>query len=167
MPNKQIAQGRPKYPIPGVAAFFLTGLILVMGLLAIIWYVNRFASEFDYEDQDMAFLERIVLSSAPHKADFSALNGGDWQVLCLIGWQGDLGAALKAAKVPDSPARSLLERGARAVAEIAESEFLLVYANGKGRTMLLRHPHGFAFAHRRSAACITRGQPVLAIPVRQ
>lgn len=155
---------KPKYPIPWIATYFITALVLIAGSFALVWYVNRFASDFDYGDPDMAFLERIVLSPTPHRADFSSLNGGDWEALCLLGWQGDLTEALKAARIPDIPARTILKRVQSVEREAGETEFLLAYADGKGRVKILRHPHGFAFARQASAVCTTSAQPVLRLP---
>ena len=167
MASRRSVQDKPKYPIPWIATYFITGLILIAGSFVIVWYVGQFSSQYDYTDPDMTFLERIVLSPAPQRADFSALNGGNWQVLCLAGWRGDLAGALKVARIPEGPAGLLLKEAEGAVGDIGESEFLLVYASAKGRAKVLRHPHGFAFAHRASAVCISKGQPVLEIPVQR
>lgn len=158
---------KPQYPIPWIAVYFLTGLIVIGGSFVMVWYVNRFSSGYDYADPDMGFLERIVLSATPHKVDFSALNGGNWQVLCLAGRGGDLAGALKAAKIPELQAGLLLKRAQGVEREIGESEFMLVYSSAKGRAKVLRHPHGFAFAHQGSAVCISSGRPVLEIPLRR
>jgi len=165
MADKPKAGSKPGYPIPWIATYFLAGLTLIVGSFALVWYASQFSSDFDYADPDMKFLERIVLSAAPHRADFSALNGGHWQALCLAGWRGDLARALKAAKIPELQASQLLKRAQSIEQDIEESEFLLVYSGAKGGAKALRHPHGFAFAQPSSAACISRGQPVLEIPL--
>ena len=113
----------------------------------------------------MAFLERIALSSDPHRADFSALNGGDWQALCLIGWQGDPAKAIAGAKLPQASADKILDEHSALAKGVERSEFVIVYIDKSGAAKALKHPHGFAFAGEGSAACIIAGQPVLAIPV--
>ncbi|MFQ5625254.1 MAG: hypothetical protein ACE5FM_01200 [Methyloligellaceae bacterium] len=162
--SERPANSKPNYPIPWIATYFLTALILIAGSFAVVWYLNRFASGYDYDDPDMDFLEGIVQSPAPHRGDFSALNGGDWQALCLVGWRGNPSEALLAAKVPDSLARTILKQAGSVEHEAGETEFVLVYADAKGRVKVLRHPHGFAFAHKGSAVCTTAAQPVLRLP---
>lgn len=164
MADRPIAGSKPEYPIPWIAAYFLTGLIVIGGSFVMVWYLNRFSSDYDYADPDMGFLERIVLSPTPRRADFSALNGGDWRVLCLVGWRGDPGEALKAAGIGDAPASALLEAIARTGSGVAQSEFLFAYTDNSGTPKALRHPHGFAFAQKGDAACISRNQPVLRLP---
>ncbi len=160
-----MARGKPEYPIPWIATYFLAGLALIAGSFVIVWYVSQFSSEFDYGDPDMKFLERIVLSPTPRQGDFSGLNGGNWRALCLVGWKGDPGGALKAAKIPDVPSGALLKAIERAATDIVRSEFIFVYTDNSGTPKTLRHPHGFAFAQQGDAACISRSQPVLRLPV--
>ena len=94
MADNRPRQHKSLYPIPRVATYFAAGLAVIAGLLALVWYLSQFSSKYDYTDPDMAFLERIVLSSEPGRGDFTALNGGDWQALCLVGWRGDLAKAI-------------------------------------------------------------------------
>ena len=164
MADKPAAGSKPDYPIPWIATYFLTGLALIVGSFILVWYASQFSSEYDYSDPDMKFLERIVLSPTPRRGDFSALNGGNWQALCLVGWNGDPGKALQAAGIGDAPARVLLEEAERAAARILPSEFSFLYTDNSGRPKALRHPHGFAFAREGQAACTSRAQPVLRIP---
>ena len=112
----------------------------------------------------MAFLERVVLSPTPQRADFSTLNGGDWLALCLIGWQGNLAKAIAAAKILQASADTLLDDYNALAKGLERSEFIIVYIDKSGAAKALKHPHGFAFANEGSAVCTTAGQPVLAIP---
>ncbi len=155
---------RSHYPIPGIAGYFIAGLILIAGLLALVWYTAQFSSDYDYSDPDMAFLERIVLSSEPGRGDFTALNGGDWQALCLIGWRGDAAKAIAAAKLPQTLAETLLDEYGTPDKNMDTSEFVIVYIDESGAAKALRHPHGFAFAREGKAICTTAEQPVLMIP---
>ena len=167
MADNRPRQHKFQYPVPGIAGYFAAGLILVAGLLAFAWYVNQFSSEYDYTDPDMAFLERIVLSSEPGRGDFTALNGGDWQALCLVGWRGDLAKAIAAAKLPQGVAEALLDGYGTLDKDMDASEFVIVYMDKSGAAKALTHPHGFAFARAGQALCTTAEQPVLAIPARR
>ena len=120
----------------------------------------------DYTDPDMGFLERIVLSSEPGRGDFTALNGGDWQALCLIGRQGDVAKAIAAAALTKAMADALLDEYGAPDKNMDASEFVLVYMDNSGAAKALRHPHGFAFAREGQAICTRADQPVLAIPAR-
>ncbi|MHA1165035.1 MAG: hypothetical protein ACTSP0_05555 [Alphaproteobacteria bacterium] len=164
MANKPVMQAKPRYPIPGIAIYFVAGLFLIAGVLALVWYVAQFSSEYDYTDPDMAFLERIVLSSEPGRGDFTSLNGGDWQALCLIGWQGDPAKAITAAKLPQALAEALLDEYGAADKNMDASEFVIVYTDKSGAAKSLRHPHGFAFAREGAAVCTTLAKPVLRLP---
>ena len=155
-----------QYPIPGIAGYFIAGLVLIIGVLALVWYVAQFSSEYDYTDPDMAFLERIVLSSEPGRGDFTALNGGDWQALCLIGRQGDVAKAIAAAALTKAMADALLDEYGAPDKSMDASEFVIVYMDKSGAAKALRHPHGFAFAREGQAICTRADQPVLAIPAR-
>lgn len=157
---------RHSYPIPGIAGYFIAGLVLIAGVLALVWYVAQFSSEYDYTDPDMGFLERIVLSSEPGRGDFTALNGGDWQALCLIGRQGDVAKAIAAAALTKAMADALLDEYGAPDKNMDASEFVLVYMDNSGAAKALRHPHGFAFAREGQAICTRADQPVLAIPAR-
>jgi len=158
------ASFRPKYPIPWVASYLIVGLILIVGSIAIAWYLSQFASEFDYDDPDMQFLERIVLSDDPRMADFTNLNGGDWQALCLVGWNGDLDPALKSPRIPAAAASAIRSEYAGRREVVNQTEFMLVYAMKDGDAKALRHPHGFAFAREGKAVCTARDKPVIALP---
>lgn len=157
---------KPKYPIPWIATYFITGLILIVGSFVIVWYVNRFSSQYDYTDPDRIFLERIVISPDPRRGDFTALNGGGWQALCLVGWRGDLAKAMAHAQLAPAYAEALLAAYDALAGEMEPSEFILIYTDRTGAAKALTHPHGFAFAQEQRAACTTVGQPVLALPVR-
>jgi len=165
MSDNRPAQSKPSYPIPWIATYFVAGLILILGSFVLVWYVAQFSSDYDYTDPDMAFLERIVLSPDPQRADFSALNGGDWQALCLIGWQGDPAKAIATAKLPQASADAILDEYSTLAKGVERSEFVIVYIDKSGAAKALKHPHGFAFASEGHAACTIAGQPVLAIPV--
>lgn len=166
MPDKQTEQGKAKYPIPWIATYFITGLVLIAGSFVIVWYVNRFSSQYDYTDPDMIFLERIVISPDPHRGDFTTLNDGNWQALCLIGRQGDLAKAIAAAMLPVATGNAVLAEYGSLAGNTDASEFILIYADASGDVKALTHPHGFTFAREGQAACITHAQPILAIPVR-
>ena len=156
---------KPKQAIPWIATYFITGLILIVGSFIIAWYVSQFSSDYDYTDPDMTFLERIVTSPDPQRGDFSALNGGKWQALCLIGWQGDLAKAMADAKLAPVSTQAILTKHGARVGEAEASEFMLIYTNTSGEAKALTHPHGFAFVREGQAACTTAAQPVLQLPV--
>lgn len=156
----------PQYPVPWIATYLVTGFVLIAGSIAMAWWLSRPSSGFDYDNPDMQYLERIVLSDAPREGDFSALNGGDWKALCLAGFGGDVSAALVEAGVTGDDARNIVATAAAAVELVQETQFLLVYTTGSGETRALRHPHGFAFARQGAAVCTDKGNPVLKLPVR-
>ena len=164
MPDTRPVQAKPSYPIPWIATYFVAGLILIVGSFALVWYVSQFSSEYDYTDPDMKFLERIVISPDPQRGDFSALNDGDWQALCLIGWQGKPAKAIAAAKIPQASADTLLDEYGGLAEGVDKSEFVILYLDASGAAKGLRHPHGFAFAREKTAVCTTRRQPVLRLP---
>ena len=166
MAHKPMKQAKPNYPVPGIAGYFMAGLILIAGVIALLWYVSQFSSEYDYTDPDMAFLEQIVLSPQPGRGDFTALNGGDWQALCLIGWRGDPGKAVAVAKIPQASADALIDAYSALARGLERSEFVIVYIDRSGAAKALTHPHGFAFAREGQAICTTAEHPVLAIPAR-
>jgi hypothetical protein len=159
-----VAESGPKYPIPWIATYFITALVLIVGSFVAVWYVNQPASKFDYNDPDMAFLERIVLSPAPEEGNFTKLNGGDWTTLCLVGWQGDLKKALNAAGIKAEPARALSKVYEAVSADVEMSEFVLVYVDGSDSAKAVLHPHGFAFARTGAAVCTTSRKPLLDLP---
>lgn len=163
---KTPASTKPRYPIPWIATYFITGLVLIVGSFVIVWYVNRFSSQYDYTDPDMMFLERIVLSPDPRRGDFTNLNGGNWQALCLAGWQGNLAKAIVDAKLPPVTAEALLGAYDALAGDTDSGEFIFVYTDTSGAAKALKHPHGFAFAQQGQAACTTPARPVLVIPVR-
>ncbi len=167
MADNRPRQHKSLYPIPRVATYFAAGLAVIAGQLALVWYLSQFSSKYDYTDPDMAFLERIVLSSEPGRGDFTALNGGDWQALCLVGWRGDLAKAIEAAKLPQGAAEALLDGYGTPDRDMDASEFVIVYMDKSGAAKALSHPHGFAFARAGQALCTTAEQPVLAIPARR
>lgn len=154
----------PRYPIPWIATYFLTALVLIVGSFVMVWYVNQPASKFDYDDPDMTFLESIVLSEDPRRGDFTLLNGGDWRALCFVGWKGNVGAALARAGVAQADARLIRAAQATAREDVAQTEFALVYVNGQGTAKAVHHPHGFAFAREGAAACTSKDNPVLELP---
>lgn len=156
---------KPSYPIPWIATYFIAGLVLIVGSFVLVWYVSQFSSDYDYTDPDMRFLERIVISPEPGRGDFTALNGGDWQALCLVGWQGDLAEAIAEAKLPPASAKALLGSYGAQAKDMDRSEFVIVYADKSGAAKAVRHPHGFAFARAGEVACVSRSQPVLRLPV--
>ncbi len=166
MPSKGVSQDKPKYPIPWIATYFITGLVLIVGSFVIVWYVNQFSSQYDYTDADMNFLEAIVLSPDPRRGDFTKLNGGNWQELCLAGWQGDLAKAIEDAKLPTVSTEALLGAYDALAADTESGEFIFIYTDTSGAAKALKHPHGFAFAQEGQAACTTPAHPVLVIPVR-
>lgn len=166
MPSKGVSQDKPRYPIPWIATYFITGLVLIAGSFVIVWYVNQFSSQYDYTDPDMIFLEAIILSPDPRRGDFTKLNGGNWRSLCLIGWQGDLAEAIVVAKLPPASAQALLGAYDALAGDTDSGEFIFLYADKSGEAKALKHPHGFAFAHEGQAACTTPARPVLVIPVR-
>ena len=140
-------------------------LVLIAGSFVVIWYLGQFSSDFDYDDPDVAFVEKIVLSPTPERGDFSALNGGDWQALCLVGWQAMPDGALRTAKVPQPIADAMVRAFRRVVEDVVQSEFILVYADGEGDAKAVRHPHGFAFAGEGAVACTRSSDPVLDLPI--
>ncbi|MEM8743001.1 MAG: hypothetical protein AAGF14_00025 [Pseudomonadota bacterium] len=156
---------KTKYPIPWIAIYFLTALVLIAGSFVVVWYLGQFSSEFDYDDADVAFVEKIVLSPTPERGDFTSLNAGDWQALCLVGWQAMPDRALKAAQIPNGIADAMLRAFRRMVEHVAQSEFMLVYADREGDAKAVRHPHGFAFAREGAAVCTRASEPVLALPI--
>ena len=155
---------KSKYPIPWIATYFITGLVLIIGSFVIVWYVSQFSSDYDYSDPDMMFLERIVLSPNPGHGDFTHLNGGNWQALCLIGWQGDLAKAIAVAKLPVATSNAVLAEYRSRAGDTDASEFTLIYTDKSGAAKALTHPHGFAFAREGQAACTTSTQSVLPLP---
>lgn len=162
--SKTPASSKPSYPIPWIATYFITALVLIAGSFVMVWYVNLPASKFDYSDPDMQFLERIVLSANPQQGDFSGLNGGDWQALCLVGWQSDLDAALKAADIDTAHGRAIATAYDAIAPDVLETEFVLVYVDGEGAAKPVHHPHGFAFAREGAAACTKQEKPLLNLP---
>lgn len=156
---------RPRYPIPWVASYFIVGLILMGGAFVAVWYASQFSSEFDYDDPDMQFLEKIVLSDNPRSADFTNLNNGDWQALCLIGHRAEVQAVTTAAGLEAAIAADVVSRAASRREDVQPSEFLFVYVTRAGRAKALRHPHGFAFAGEGTAQCTTPDTPKLMLPV--
>lgn len=167
MPSDQSASSKPKYPIPWIATYFITALVLIVGSFAVVWYVNQFSSDYDYTDPDMAFLERIVISPDPRRGDFADLNNGDWQALCLIGWQGDLAKAMALAKLPRASMEAMRAGYGAPAKDMELSELVIVYTDKTGAAKSLTHPHGFAFARQGAAACTLRAHPVLALPIRR
>ena len=163
--NAPIPRPKANYPIPWIATYFLTALVLVAGSFALVWYLGQFSSEFDYDDADIAFVEKIVISPTPQRGDFSALNAGDWQALCLVGWQAMPDAALKRARIPEEVADAMLRAYRDMADNVAESEFILVYADRAGRAKAVRHPHGFAFAGEGAVECTQPSNPVLDLPI--
>ena len=155
---------RPKYPVPWIASYLMVGSILIVGSIAVAWYLEQFSSEFDYDDPDMQFLEQIVVSSEPGSGDFAGLNGGDWQALCLVGWNGDLDPALKSAGIPAADASAIRSEYSRRSEDVKQTEFMLVYVTGNGSVKALHHPHGFAFAHEGRAVCTMKEKPVTELP---
>ena len=158
--------GQPKYPVPWIATYLVTGFVLIAGSIAMAWWLSLPSSGFDYDNPDMQYLERIVLSDTPRKGDFSALDGGDWKALCIAGVGGDVGAALEAADVTGDDARKIASAATSVAEQVQETQFLLVYMTGSGETKALRHPHGFAFARDNAAVCTKKENPVLKLPVR-
>lgn len=160
-----VAESGPKYPIPWIATYFITALIPIVGSFVMVWYVNLPASKFDYSDPDMVFLERIAVSASPRSGDFSELNGGDWQTLCLVGWQGGLNGALDRASIETARAGAITAAHAGVAQDVEKTEFVLIYVDGEGNAKAVHHPHGFAFAQDGAAVCATNGEAVLALPV--
>lgn len=160
------AGSNPKYPIPWIATYFLTALVLIAGSFFVAWYMERYPVSFDYSDPDMTYMEQIVLSPDPQKGNFSGLNGGDWKALCLVGWKGNPEQALGDIKAGEDIVRAFLKSQHASPEELLESEFLLIYADGSSKVKTVRHPHGFAFAHTGAAACTTRDQPMLKLPAK-
>lgn len=156
---------KPDYPIPWIASYFIAGIVLILGSFVVLWFMNQFSSDYDYYDPDMTFFERIVLSPEPRRGDFTNLNGGDWQALCLIGWRGDLSRAIMNAKLPVVTAEALLEAYDELAEDTDQSEFIFLYADKSGAVKALAHPHGFAFAREGHAGCTTTSQPMLKLPV--
>ncbi len=164
--NARPAGSGSRYPIPRIATYFVSALVLMAGAYAIVWYLEQPSSEFDYDDPDIAFLESVVISPTPSRGDFSNLNGGNWEALCLVGWQGQPGEGLRAARLSETVSQALLRAYEDISDEIQQSEFALVYADPSGEVKAVRHPHGFAFAHEGAARCTTRAEPVLQLPIR-
>lgn len=155
---------KSKYPFPWIATYFIAGLVLIVGSFVIVWYVSQFSSDYDYTNPDMNFLERIVISPDPHRGDFTALNGGSWRALCLIGWKGDLSKAMADAKLPAASAEAFLAEHSVRAGDMDQSEFLLLYIDKSGAAKALTHPHGFSFARGGQATCTTAAHPVLSLP---
>ena len=159
-------RGGPKYPIPWIATYFVAAAVLIAGSFVMAWYLDQPKSEFDYTNPDMRFLEEIILSPNPREGDFSKLNDGKWDALCLVGWKADIRPALSDAEI----AGELGDRIATAVAQgkedLRQTQFVLAYTDQTGAVTLVRHPHGFAFAHDGAVKCTTKSKPLLAIPVR-
>lgn len=154
----------PRYPIPWIATYLVTGLVLIVGSFAIVWWLGRPSSDFDYDNPDIQYLERIVLSDTPRQGDFSGLNGGDWSALCLIGFGGDVDVALEENGMTGGGARSIAFAAKSASEQVQETQFLLVYVTASGEARALRHPHGFAFARQGAAICAKKEDPVLKLP---
>ena len=163
--NARAPRFGPRYPIPWIATYFLTALALIAGAFAVVWYLERPSSEFDYDDPDVAFLERIVISPTPNRGDFTGLNGGNWQALCLVGWQGRPSEGLSAAGLSEALAQALRKAHEEIAGDIQPSEFALIYADPSDKVRAVRLPHGFAFAHEGAVRCTTRAEPVLQLPV--
>lgn len=164
MPEKQSVKDKVKYPIPWISTYFIVALALIAGSFAALWYVNQFSSDYDYYNPDMTFLERIVLSSNPGAGDFTGLNGGDWQALCLVGWRGGLGKEIAAANLPSATSQKFIDRQKALAGEMNETEFILIYADKSGAVKALLHPHGFAFARQGEAVCTPASRPALQLP---
>ena len=159
------ASSKTRYAIPWIATYFLTALVLIAGSFVVVWYLEQFDSEFDYDNADVAFLEKITLSPEPRRGDFSALNGGDWQALCLVGWNARPELALSKADIPPKTTSAMIRAYTDKMERIEESEFLLVYADKAGKAAAVHHPHGFAFAGEGAAQCTGSSKPVLDLPV--
>lgn len=164
--NAPPAASRPRYPIPWIATYILTALVLVVGSFYVVWYLEQLTTEFDYDDADVVFLEKIVLSPAPMNGNFETLNGGDWQALCLVGWEGKPEKALSAAGIAEEAAQPLIRTFKDTEQDIKPSEFVLLYTTRAGTAKAVHHPHGYAFAHQGAAQCALSSMPVLKLPIR-
>ncbi|GAB4235387.1 MAG: hypothetical protein Kow0032_19880 [Methyloligellaceae bacterium] len=150
-----------RYPIPWIAPYFLAAGALIAGAFVLGSLVSGDRSPFDYNDPDIAFLERIVLSAAPQRADFTRFNSGNWTLICLLG----PGARLAGVSGPQGGLEALQAELRAHPPELHESEFLLVYITREGELRRVHHPHGFAFAHPGAASCLTPEMPVVTLPV--
>lgn len=159
---------RVRYPIPWIATYIVAAAVVIAGAIAMSWVLEGGSGpRYDYDDPDFPALEAIVQSSSPRRGDFSAVNGGDWRALCLVGAGGDLAGALRRAAIEPGLADAIRgtyesEQDRR---ELDPTEFALLYVRGDGKVKRLRHPHGFAFARAGAASCLERHAPVLALPI--
>lgn len=154
-----------KYPIPWIATYFLAALVLIASAFFFLRLVDGFGGDYDRYDPDFEYLERIARSKTPRQGDFAKLNQGDWQALCLVGSQGFVAEALRAAKIPTAQANAILKAFDSDPPDLHWTEFTLAYVTGEGAVKLLRAPHGHAFARAGQARCATRAKPVVALPV--
>lgn len=154
-----------RYPVPWIATYFLAAIALVAGSFLIVWFLDGLSFDYERDDPDFEFMERIARSASPHEADFSALNGGDWQALCLLGSRADIEAAMKSGGLDDRQRATLRDAYEGEDFVLDASEFVFAYVDKAGAGKALRHPHGFAFAHSASAKCTVRERPVLQLPV--
>ncbi len=155
-----------KYPIPWISTYILAAIALIGLSFYAVWQMDRWSSGYDRDDPDFDYLERIARSATPRRGDFAKLNGGDWQALCLVGSQGFVAEALRAAKIPEALANTIRDAFDADPPELHVTEFTLAYVKGEGEAKLLRAPHGYAFARAGQAICTEREEPVVALPVR-
>lgn len=154
-----------KYPIPWIATYFLTALVIIVGGFFMLRYLDGLSFDYDRYDPDFETLERIARSKTPRQGDFAKLNGGDWLALCLVGSKGFVGQALRAGKIPTPQATAIQGAFDSDPPELHVTEFTLAYVKGDGEVKLLRAPHGYAFARAGQAMCTARANPVVALPV--
>jgi len=155
----------PRYPIPWISTYFIAAIALIAGALFIGWFLDGLSFDYDRNDPDFDYLERIARSPTPREGDFSRLNGGDWATLCLVGPKGDVAAALRASGVSGPPAMAIVEAFDDDPPVLHETEFALAYLTRGHAVKLLRHPHGFAFVGAGEAQCTTRDKAGVALPV--
>lgn len=148
------ASDKPDYPIPWIATFLLTALVLTAGSYFVGVYLDRVSYDYERNDPDFDYLERIARSVTPRSGDFSGLNGGDWTALCLIGAGGDVSRA-------PAQIRAALDGE---LGGLDETEFTFAYVAGDGAVKHFRHPHGFAFARAGASLCTARDMPVVELP---
>jgi hypothetical protein len=171
----------------GLARDFLKSLIIelakffgiVFGIIAaivcvavatiafvLIWY-----GQYDLDDPDDKQLQTLFGTPKPTRErqrliDFSAINQGDWAVLCFFGGYTEPEEKLRRyvegkglelevpATIPDPYHRLMFQ--------VEEHEMSLAYVTKDGEAKIVHFP-GYSFQH--GSKCITRNEPKMKFPI--